>query len=149
MRSFPVAPPERLSRSRNLALLVPFRAPVALLGDLADFGPLLAFFARVALVADLPLDGATCRPCAATFGLLAGVGSPAGAPASLLTSFSGITFIMLSPSAVITATTTSITQVPPDCKQILPGIRMVQARAKRRRVRPPDRGRWWQMLGDR
>src|ERR1035437_1663868 len=112
MRSFPVAPPERLSRSRNLALLVPFRAPIAFSGDLADFGPLLAFFARVALVADLPLDGATCRPCAATRGLLAGVGSPAGAPASLLTSFSGTPFILFSPSAVITATT-SITRVPP------------------------------------
>src|ERR1700722_4499817 len=97
MRSFPVAPPERFSRSRNLAVLLPWRAPVAFLGDLADLAPLLGFFAWVALAADLPSDGATCRPCAPTRGLLAGVGSVAGAPASLLTSFSGITFIMLSP----------------------------------------------------
>src|SRR5579862_819181 len=97
MRSFPVAPPERFSRSRNLAVLLPWRIPAAFLGDLgdlADFARLLAFFDGVAFVADLPLDGPTWPPCAATRGLLAGVGSPDGALGSLLAAFSGIPFIL-------------------------------------------------------
>jgi len=49
--SFRVAPPERLSRSRTLAVLLPGRAPVAFLGDLADVAPLLPFFAGLAFVA--------------------------------------------------------------------------------------------------
>lgn len=45
--SFSEAPPERLSRLRTLAVLVPRRATVAFLGDLADVALVLAFFARL------------------------------------------------------------------------------------------------------
>src|ERR1039458_8111709 len=76
--SFPVAPPERFSRSRTLAVLLPWRARVAFLGDLADVAPLLAFFAGVAFLPDLAWDGATWALCAATCGFLAGFGCSAG-----------------------------------------------------------------------
>jgi len=78
MRSALVAPPERFSRSRNLAVLLPWRLLVAFLRDLTDFAALLGFFARAACLADLPLDGATWRACAPTRGFFAGVGSPMG-----------------------------------------------------------------------
>ena len=59
MSSFRLAPPERLSSSRTLAVLLPVRALAVFLGDFADVAPLLAFFAGVALWPDLALDGAT------------------------------------------------------------------------------------------
>jgi hypothetical protein len=58
------------------------------------------------------------RPCADTR-LFAGLGLPDGVLGSALAAFSGTTFILISPSAVITATLTSIPLVPSDCKQIL------------------------------
>src|ERR1700735_4034570 len=139
MRSVPVAPPERFSRPRNLAVLLPKRAGLAVLGDLADFRPLLVFLARAAFTADLRWDGATWRTCPATRGLLAGVGSPDGALAS---AFSGTSFILLSPWAVITATTTSIARVSANCKRNhrrirLPRGSVAHARA-RSQVRPED-----------
>src|ERR1019366_7049936 len=85
MSSFRVAPPERFSRSRTLAVLLPWRAPVAFLGDWADLAPLLAFFAGLACLPDVALDGATWALCAADRGFLAGFGCSAGAPASVLT----------------------------------------------------------------
>src|ERR1017187_4570041 len=104
MSSFREAPPERFSRSRTLAVLVPWRAPVAfLLGDWADFAPLLAFFARVAFLPDLARDGATWALCAADRGFWAGVGCSVGAPASVLVVSAGMPFILRSPWAVITA----------------------------------------------
>ena len=69
MRSALVAPPERLSRSRNLAVLLPSRLLGAFLRDFADFAAVFAFFARTARLADLPLDGATWRACSAACGL--------------------------------------------------------------------------------
>src|ERR1035441_5047072 len=99
--SFPVAPPERFSRARTLAVLLPWRAPGAFfLGDLADMAPVLAFFAGVTCLPDLALDGATCALCAATCGFLAGVGASAGAPASVLSVSAGMPFIMRSPWSV-------------------------------------------------
>src|ERR1035437_9820195 len=105
MSSFRVAPPERFSRSRTLAVLLPWRAPVAFLGDWADLAPLLAFFAGLACLPDVALDGATWTLCAADRGSLAGFGCSAGAPASVLTVFAGMPFIVRSPLAVITAIT--------------------------------------------
>jgi hypothetical protein len=53
----------------------PRRAPVAgFLGDLADVAPVLAFWAGVAMLADLAGDGATCGLCGATCGFLSDVG---------------------------------------------------------------------------
>src|ERR1035437_7789783 len=118
MSSFPVAPPERLSRSRTLAVLLPCRAPVAFLGDWVDFVPLLAFFARVAFLPDLAWDGATWALCAATRGFSGGFGASAGAPASVLAVSAGLPFILRSPLAVITAIPW-ITRVRKDCKLIL------------------------------
>ena len=119
MRSALVAPPERLSRSRNLAVLLPSRLLSAFLRDFADFAAVLAFFARAARLADLPLDGATWRACAPTRGFFAGLGLPDGVLGSSLGAFSGTTFILISPFAVITATLPSIPLAPSDCKQIL------------------------------
>src|ERR1035437_9909529 len=101
MSSFPVAPPERLSRSRTLAVLLPCRAPVAFLGDWVDFVPLLAFFARVAFLPDLAWDGATWALCAATRGFLAGFGASAGAPASVLAVSAGVAVLFVSPFVVV------------------------------------------------
>src|SRR5450759_561016 len=97
MSSFREAPPERFSRSRTLAVLLPWRAPVAFLGDWADFAPLLAFFAGVALLPDLALDGATWAFCAADRDFWAGGGCSAGAPASVLAVSAGMPFIVRSP----------------------------------------------------
>src|SRR5580700_2181229 len=119
MRSALVAPPERLSRSRNLAVLLPWRLLGTFLRDFADFAAVFDFFARAACLADLPLDGATWRACAPTRGFFAGLGLPDGVFCSTLAAFSGTTFILISPLAVITATITSIPLVPSDCKQIL------------------------------
>ena len=70
-----MAPPERFSRSRTWAVLLPWWAPVAFfLGDLADVAALVAFFAGVALWPDLALDDATLacvRRRAAFWGALA------------------------------------------------------------------------------
>ena len=74
LSSFRVAPPERLSRSRTLAVLLPGRALAAFLADLADVAPALAFFAGLALWPDLALAGATCALCAATRGFWVGFG---------------------------------------------------------------------------
>src|ERR1039458_2647767 len=123
MSSFREAPPERFSRSRIWAVLLPWRAPVALLGDLADLAPLLAFFAGLALLPDLALDGPTWDLCAAARGFLAGFGCSAWTPASVLAVSTGMPFIVRSPLAVITAITW-ITRVCPDCKLILVGIRI-------------------------
>src|ERR1035437_1174770 len=119
MRSALVAPPERFSRSRNLAVLLPRRLLVVFPRDLADFAALLAFFTKPACLADFALDGATWRACAPPRGRLAGVGSTGGVLASLLEAFSGTSFILISPLVVITATMTSVTLVPLDCKRIL------------------------------
>src|ERR1019366_1929091 len=65
MSSFPEAPPGRFSRSRTLAVLVPWRAPLAFcLGDWAAGAPLLALFAGVACLPDLAWDVATWALCA-------------------------------------------------------------------------------------
>src|ERR1019366_8882020 len=48
----------------------------ALVGDWADFAPLVAFFAGLALLPDLALDGATWAFCAAARGFLAGAARP-------------------------------------------------------------------------
>src|ERR1017187_8722713 len=118
MSSFREAPPERCSRPRTWAVLLPWRAPVAFfLGDLADFAPLVALFAGVACLPDLALDGATWALCAATRGFLAGFGCSAGALASVLAVSTGMPFILGSPLAVITAITW-ITRVRPNCKLI-------------------------------
>src|ERR1039457_5358894 len=123
MSSFPEAPPGRFSRSRTLAVLLPCRAPVAFfLGDWADAPPLLAFFAGLAFLPDVALDGATCALCAADRGFLAGVGCSAGAPASVWAVSAGMTFILRSPWAVITAIP-SITRLRKNCKLIPMGIR--------------------------
>jgi len=90
MSSFPVAPPERFSRSRTLAVLLPWRARVAFWGDLADFAALWAFFGGVAFLPDLAWDGETWALCAATCGFLAGLGASAGALAWLFAVFSGM-----------------------------------------------------------
>src|ERR1700689_3146932 len=92
IKSAPVAPPDRFSRSRNFAVLVPRRPGAAFFADLAGFAPRLAFFAGAACLLDLPLDGATLRARAPTRGFLAGVGSADGAVASPLAAFSGTTF---------------------------------------------------------
>src|SRR5580704_3253685 len=118
MRSALVAPPGRLRRSRNLAVLLPSRLLAAFLRDFADFPAVFDFFARTARFAGFPLDGATWRACAPTRGFFAGLGLPDGVLGSSLAAFSGTTFILISPSAVITATLTSIPLVPSDCKQI-------------------------------
>ncbi len=78
--SFSEAPPERLSRPRTLAVLVPGRATVAFLGDLADVALVLAFFAGLALWPDLARIGATWARCAATRGLRVGFGSLTSSP---------------------------------------------------------------------
>jgi hypothetical protein len=78
MTSFRVAPSERLSRSRTLAASLPWRAPVAFLGDWADSAPLLAFFAGLALLPDLALDGATWAFCGADRALGRTFGGSAG-----------------------------------------------------------------------
>src|ERR1017187_884499 len=116
MSSFTVAPPERFSRSRTWAVLLPWRAPFAFfLGDWADFAPLVAFFAGLAFLPDLALDGATWAFCAADRGFLAGFGCAAGVPASVLATSAGMAFILRSPWAVNTAITW-ITQVRADYK---------------------------------
>src|ERR1035441_4691581 len=94
--SFREAPPERFNRSRTLVVLLPWWAPVAcFLGDLADFAPVLAFFARVACLPDLARDGATWALCAADRGFLAGVGASAGAPAWVLAISAGMAFLLV------------------------------------------------------
>src|SRR5271170_5090525 len=118
MRSALVTPPERLSRSRNLAVLLPLRLGTCS-RDFADFAAVFDFFARTARFANLPLDGATWRACSPTRGFFAGLGWPDGVLCSALAALSGTTFILISPFAVITATLTSIPLVPSDCKQIL------------------------------
>src|ERR1039457_7275598 len=115
MSSFREAPPERCSRSRTLLVLLPWPAPVAFPGDLADLARLVASFARGAFLPDLALDGATWAFCAATRGFLPALGSWVGAPASVLTVTAGIPFILRFHAAVITAITW-ITQVRADYK---------------------------------
>src|ERR1017187_8119833 len=100
--SFPVAPPERFSRSRTLAVLLPW-------------------LARVAFLPDLAWDGATWALCAATCGFLAGFGCSAGALAWVFAVSSGMPFILRSPWAVITAIP-SITRVRGNCKLIVRGF---------------------------
>src|ERR1017187_6716233 len=112
MSSFPEAPPGRFRRSRTLAVLLPWRAPLAFfLDDWADVAPLLAFLAGLAFLPDLALDTATCALCAADRGFLAGVGCSAGAPAPVWVVSAGMPFILRSPWAVITA-------IPSDRKSV-------------------------------
>jgi hypothetical protein len=59
------------------------------------------------------------RLCADTRLFLVGLGLPDGVLCSALAAFSGTTFILIPPFAVITATITSIPLIPSDCKQIL------------------------------
>src|ERR1017187_5674527 len=144
MSSFTVAPPERFSRSRTWAVLLPWRAPFAFfLGDWADFAPLVAFFAGLAFLPDLALDGATWAFCAAVPGFLAAFGCSAGAPASVLAVSAGIPFITLSPWAVITAIPW-ITRVRPDCKLILMGVHIGEGSAVEAIFSP----RWGQVVAD-
>src|ERR1019366_5645005 len=117
MSCFREAPPERFSRSRTLAVLLPWLAPFAFLGDWADLAPLVALFAGLACLPDLALDDATWALCAATRGFWAAFGCSAGAPASVLAVSAGMPFILRSPLAVITAITW-ITRVRPNCKLI-------------------------------
>ena len=85
--------------------------------------PVLAFFAGVAFVADLRLGRRdVARVCGDTRLFGRSLAPRMGHLASLLAAFSGTSFILLSPLAVITATITSITRVPSDCKRILVGI---------------------------
>jgi hypothetical protein len=66
------------------AVLLPWMgAAVFFLGDLADVARLVAFFAGVALWADLALDGATLDLCAATRGFLGAFGCSATGAALL------------------------------------------------------------------
>src|ERR1019366_4544897 len=143
MSSFREAPPERFSRSRTLAVLLPWRAPFAFLGDWADFAPLVALFAGLALLPDLALDGATWAFSAAARGFLAGFGCSAGAPASVLAVSTEMPFIVPSPWAVIAAITW-ITRVRPDCKLILVGIRIGEGSA----MEANSASRWGQMVAD-
>src|SRR5690348_2880338 len=103
MSSFTVVPPERRSRPRTRAVLLPWRARVAFWGDLADVAALVAFFARLAWLPDLALDGATWALCTATCAFLGGFGCSAGLVASVFTVSVGMPFIAGSPLAVITA----------------------------------------------
>src|SRR5262249_8039409 len=57
--SFKVAPPDRFSRSRTLAVLLPWRAPDSGLARLATLASRVAFLAEVAFFAALPFAGAT------------------------------------------------------------------------------------------
>jgi hypothetical protein len=73
-QSAPLAPPDRFSKSRILAVLLPWGARAAFFVDFADFARRLAFLVGVACLPALPLDGATLRARAATRGFLGGVG---------------------------------------------------------------------------
>src|ERR1700678_3623728 len=98
MSSSRLAPPERFSRSRTLAVLLPARALATFLGDFADVAPLLAFFAAVALWPDLALDDVTLAACAATRGFFGSFGCSARAAAGVLAVSAGMAFIFsLSP----------------------------------------------------
>src|ERR1035441_2699310 len=97
-----VAPPDRFSRSRTLAVLVPSRTPsafgfAAFLARAAFFGlaaaalgfpPLALFwllgapFLVLAPFFEVPFPGATCAPCAAT-----------AAEVSVLAAFSVVIFV--------------------------------------------------------
>ena len=83
IRSAPVAPPERFSRPRNLAVLLPVRLAGTPSGDLAGFRRLLALLIGVAFAADLRLDGATWRACPGNAGAF-GRGRLPGFSASLV-----------------------------------------------------------------
>src|SRR5271156_6692235 len=93
MSSFRLAPPERLTSSRTLAVLLPARALASFLRDFADVAPLFAFFARLALWPDLALDGATSAACAATRGFFGCFGCSTGAAAGALAVSTGMPFI--------------------------------------------------------
>jgi hypothetical protein len=84
-------------------------AAVFFLGDLADVARLVAFFAGVALWADLALDGATLGLCAAARGFFGAFGcSATGAAAWVLAVSAGMPvrrFLSAAPGGVIFALT--------------------------------------------
>src|SRR5712691_9690119 len=98
MISASVAPPDRFSRSRTCAVLLPSRAPAAFLGAL----PL--FLAGLAFRADLAFAGATWARRGATRAFLEGFGCSPVAAVAWAVPFSSVidVFILHSPSAVIT-----------------------------------------------
>src|ERR1700694_3451894 len=116
MISATVAPSLRFSSSRILSVLLPSRA------DLVFLLPLGAFFAGVAFLADLPFFGATWAPFGATRAFLAAFGCSLAADAGAVAASTINSVILISPLAVITAITTSITPVRRESKWILQKI---------------------------
>ena len=73
--SFKVAPPDRFSKSRTLAALLPWRAPSADFANFALFGFLVPFWAEVGIFPDLALPGATRGFRGAALGVLVASGA--------------------------------------------------------------------------